>query len=110
MHVRIHSVGKKFPRFQEFKEKVGPAKFCYLVKSTLARNRSIRLITFSRFFFFIEKKENIRFEKKFHFIKWQNRYKLLRNVRLTKKKYLQRIMKFLEDSAIIEEKIAKTKG
>lgn len=37
-------------------------------------------------------------------------YKLLRNVRLTKKKYLQRIMKFLEDSAIIEEKIAKTKG
>ena len=69
MHVRIHSVGKKFPRFQEFKEKVGPAKFCYLVKSTLARN-----------------------------------------VRLTKKKYLQRIMKFLEDSAIIEEKIAKTKG
>lgn len=54
--------------------------------------------------------------KKFHFIKWQNlflqkkMYKLLRSVRLTKKKYLQRIMKFLEGTGIIEEKIAKTKG
>lgn len=74
---------------------------------------------FNRFFlvfFFIEKKENIRFVKKFHFIKWQNlflqkkMYKLLRSVRLTKKKYLQRIMKFLEGTGIIEEKIAKTKG
>lgn len=73
---------------------------------------------FNRFFsfFFYRKKrkysicEEISFYQVTKSFLAKKMYKLLRNVRLTKKKYLQRIMKFLEDSAIIEEKIAKTKG